>query len=67
MHGFYQGFSVTEHLIKSDTRDVLLLQERCLTPANMDNFDKFFPNFFYFWLLCDEQASRIWYPSWTPF
>ena len=46
MHGFYQGFSVTEHLIKSDTPDILLLQERCLTPANMDNFDKYFPNFF---------------------
>ena len=48
MHDFYQGFSVTEHLIKSDTPDILLglLQERCLTPANMDNFDKYFPNFF---------------------
>ena len=46
MHGFYQGFSVTEHLIKSDTPDILLMQEHCLTPANMDNFDQYFPIFF---------------------
>ena len=45
----YQGFPAIEHPSKSDTPpDILLLQEHWLTPANMDKFDTFFPDFFSF-------------------
>ena len=45
MHGFYQGFSVVDELIKTRSPDVLLLQEDWLTPANLYVFDKYFANF----------------------
>lgn len=57
MHGFYQGFSVIEHLIKSDAPDILLLQEHWLTPANMDIFGKYFPDFFTFG--CSAMSKQV--------
>jgi len=57
MHGFYQGFSVIEYLIKSDAPDIFLLQEHWLTPANMDNFDKYFPDFFTFG--CSAMSKQV--------
>jgi len=57
MHGFYQGFSVIDHLIKSDPPDICLLQEHWLTPTNMDNFDKFFSDFFSFG--CSAMSKQV--------
>lgn len=57
VHGFYQGFSVIEHLIKSDAPDILLLQEHWLTPANMDIFGKYFPDFFTFG--CSAMSKQV--------
>jgi len=47
MHGFYQGFSFIDHLIKYDAPDIFLLQEHWLTPTTLDNFDKFFQTFLF--------------------
>jgi len=58
MHGFYQSFPAIEHLAISDTpRDILLLQQHWLTPANMDKCDTFFPDFSSFWMLCNELTG----------
>ena len=57
LHGFYQGFPVIDHLIKSDVPDILLLQEHWLTPTTIDNFDKFFPDFFTFG--CSAMSKQV--------
>jgi len=57
MHGFYQGFSVVDELIKTRSPDVLLLQEHWLTPANLYVFDKYFANFLSFG--CSAMSKRI--------
>ena len=48
MHGFNQGFTVIENLIKEDLPDLLLVQEHWLTPGNLYKFEKFFPEYFFF-------------------
>ena len=57
MHGFFQGFPVVDHLIKSDAPDIFLLQEHWLTPTTIDNFDKFFPDFFTFG--CSAMSKQV--------
>ena len=58
MHGFMQGFSVLEDFMKSDNKpDVFLLQEHWLTPANLDKFDKYFPDYFSFG--CSAMATSV--------
>jgi len=47
MHGFNQGYPLIENLINSVKPDVFLLQEHWLTPANLNQFDRF-PNYFSF-------------------
>lgn len=41
MHGFNQGRPVIERLIKTVYPDIFLLQEHCLTPANLYKLDLF--------------------------
>ena len=57
MHGFYQGFSVVDELIKSSSPDILLLQEHWLTPDNLYVLDKYFANYFSFG--CSAMSKRI--------
>ena len=57
MHGFYQGFSVVDELIKTRSPDVFLLQEHWLTPDNLYVLDKYFANFFSFG--CSAMSKRI--------
>ena len=57
MHGFYQGFSVVDELIKTKSPDIFLLQEHWLTPDNLCVFDKYFPDFFSFG--CSAMSKRI--------
>ena len=58
MHGFMQGFSVLEDFTKTDNKpDVFLLQEHWLAPANLDRFDKYFPDYFSFG--CSAMAVSI--------
>jgi len=45
MHGYNQGFSTVNDLIKSSSVDIFLLQEHWLTPANMNKFSEMFPNY----------------------
>jgi len=46
MHGFHQGFSVVDDLIKELNPDLFLLQEHWLTPSNLYYFDTNFVNYF---------------------
>jgi exonuclease III len=48
MHGFNQGFNTVRHLIDSISPDVFMLQEHWLTPANLNKFDDYFPEYFPF-------------------
>ena len=48
MHGFNQGFSTVRDLCLSVSPDIFLLQEHWLTPANLNKFDKIFPEYFTF-------------------
>ena len=41
LHGFYQGYSVTEDLLAEGNPDIFLLQEHWLTPANLSNYFSF--------------------------
>ena len=57
MHGFYQGISVVDELIKSSSPDILLLQEHWLTPDNLYVLDKYFAKYFSFG--CSAMSTRI--------
>ena len=46
MHGFYQGHTVVNDMINSNSTDVFLLQEHWLTPSNLSLFDSNFPGYF---------------------
>jgi len=57
MHGFYQGLTVVEDLINSESPDVLVLQEHWLTPDNLTKFDKHFTD--YFWFGCSAMSNCL--------
>ena len=48
MHGFNQGFSAIDEMIKCLKPDVFLCQEHWLTPANLHKFHDHFNNYFAF-------------------
>jgi len=48
MHGFYQGLTVIEDLIKTENPDIILLQEHWLTPDNLIKFEHHFSDYFSF-------------------
>jgi exonuclease III len=48
MHGYNQGVVTVKELIDCSFPDLLMLQEHWLTPANLDKFDEFLPNYFKF-------------------
>ena len=48
MHGFNQGFSATDEVIKLIKPNVFLCQEHWLTPANLHNFHDHFNDYFAF-------------------
>ena len=57
MHGFNQGFTVIENLIKEDLPDLLLVQEHWLTPGNLYKFENFFPEYFFFG--CSAMDNQV--------
>jgi len=48
MHGFMQGYCVLEELISDCRPDIFMLQEHWLTPANLNKFDNYFPDYLSF-------------------
>jgi exonuclease III len=45
MHGYNQGLVTIEDLLKSNSPDVIMLQEHWLTPANLDRFNTDFHDY----------------------
>jgi len=48
MHGFNQGCVAIDELISSNSPDIFLVQEHCLTPANLHKFEERFSDYFAF-------------------
>ena len=58
MHGFNQGYPLIENLINSVKPGVFLLQEHWLTPANINQFDRF-PNYFSFGSSAMSKSTEL--------
>ena len=61
MHGFNQGCPTINELINTVDPDIILCQEHWLTPANLGNFDKHYPNYMTFGssAMCNHIESGI--------
>jgi len=58
MHGFNQGYPLIENLINSVKPGIFLLQEHWLTPANINQFDRF-PNYFSFGSSAMSKSTEL--------